>query len=65
MLTALSPPVCVCVCVINQAEVSALPVYGVGHSMGSLLHMLICARYAVKVREGGGVQGVRGGEVTR
>lgn len=36
---------------VLQAEVSQLPVYGLGHSMGSLLHMLICARYAVKVRQ--------------
>lgn len=38
-------------CKALEAELSSLPVYGVGHSMGSLLHMLICARYAVK-REG-------------
>eukprot|EP00775_Hariotina_reticulata_P008585 gene8585-8767_t len=31
-----------------QAELGQLPVYGVGHSMGALLHMLINARYAVK-----------------
>lgn len=34
---------------VFQVEVEALPVYGVGHSMGSLLHMLINARYAIKV----------------
>uniref|UniRef100_A0A383W0Y9 Uncharacterized protein n=1 Tax=Tetradesmus obliquus TaxID=3088 RepID=A0A383W0Y9_TETOB len=38
-------------CKALTAEVGELPVYGVGHSMGSLLHMLINARYAVK-REG-------------
>lgn len=27
-------------------EVAQLPVFGVGHSLGSLLHLLICARYS-------------------
>jgi alpha-beta hydrolase superfamily lysophospholipase len=38
-------------CKALQAEMSRLPVYGVGHSLGSLLHLLISARYAVE-REG-------------
>jgi len=29
------------------AETSGLPVYGVGHSQGSLIHLLICTRYTV------------------
>ncbi len=29
---------------------AALPSYGVGHGLGSLLHLLISARYAVTVR---------------
>jgi len=28
-------------------EVVGLPVYGVGHSLGTVIHLLICARYAV------------------
>lgn len=56
LLTSCCVPACApahaCVHAL-QAEVSALPVFGVGHSMGSLLHMLICARYAVKVSEAG------------
>jgi hypothetical protein len=44
---------CGCCCCFGaaavQGELGDLPVYGVGHSMGSLLHMLINARYAVKV----------------
>lgn len=31
----------------GEAYLTRLPVYGVGHSLGSLVHMLICARYAV------------------
>lgn len=31
-------------------EVGMLPVYGVGHSLGATLHLLISARYAVVVR---------------
>lgn len=30
-------------------EASMLPIYGVGHSLGCAIHMLICTRYAVKV----------------
>jgi len=29
------------------SETAGLPVYGVGHSMGSLIHLLICTRYTV------------------
>jgi len=29
-------------------EASMLPVYGLGHSLGCAIHMLICTRYAVK-----------------
>lgn len=31
------------------SEASMLPIYGVGHSLGCAIHMLICTRYAVKV----------------
>ncbi len=31
-------------------DASMLPSYGVGHSLGCAIHMLICTRYAVKVR---------------
>ncbi|CAG9464447.1 unnamed protein product [Pedinophyceae sp. YPF-701] len=34
------------------SEVSGLPVYGVGHSLGSLIHMLICSRYPALSRAG-------------
>jgi len=36
-----------CACRALTAETSGLPVYGVGHSMGSLIHLLICTRYTV------------------
>lgn len=29
-----------------QPEIGLLPVYGVGHSLGSMLHTMICARYS-------------------
>uniref|UniRef100_A0A061S4V8 Uncharacterized protein n=1 Tax=Tetraselmis sp. GSL018 TaxID=582737 RepID=A0A061S4V8_9CHLO len=29
------------------SETSGLPIYGVGHSLGSLVHLLICTRYTV------------------
>ncbi len=38
-------------CKALQEEVGRLPVYGVGHSQGALLHMLLCSRYSVKVRK--------------
>lgn len=34
-----------------------LPCYGVGHSVGGLLHLLISARYAVQVGRGWGTGG--------
>lgn len=34
------------------AEFTLLPVYGVGHSMGAVIQMLICSRYAVAVSAG-------------
>ena len=37
-----------------QTDIGRLPVYGVGHSLGSVLHMLICARYTPNVRGAGG-----------
>jgi predicted alpha/beta hydrolase len=30
-------------------EAVSLPVYGVGHSLGAVVHLLICTRYAVTV----------------
>ena len=35
----------------SQPELDGLPVFGVGHSLGSLLHLLIGARYAFRPRE--------------
>ena len=37
---------------VIAAEIKDLPVYGVGHSMGSLQHLLISARYASTSRAG-------------
>ena len=37
---------------VIAAEIRDLPVYGVGHSMGSLQHLLISARYASTSRAG-------------
>ncbi|KIZ06343.1 hypothetical protein MNEG_1607 [Monoraphidium neglectum] len=31
---------------VLAADIGGLPVYGVGHSLGSVLHSLICSRYA-------------------
>jgi len=33
----------------QQSEVGRLPVYGLGHSLGSVLHTLITARYSPQV----------------
>ncbi len=30
-------------------DVASLPVYGVGHSLGAVIHLLISCRYTVKV----------------
>lgn len=40
-----------CVRALSGENVARLPVYGVGHSLGSLVHLLICSRYAV-MRQG-------------
>lgn len=37
---------------VIAAEIRDLPVYGLGHSMGSLQHLLISARYASTSRAG-------------
>ncbi len=31
------------------SDAAALPIYGVGHALGSVIHLLISARYAVAV----------------
>lgn len=36
----------------NLPRVSALPLWGLGHSLGSLLHLLVCARYPYAARRG-------------
>eukprot|EP01025_Chloroclados_australasicus_P003557 TRINITY_DN1084_c0_g1_i8.p1 TRINITY_DN1084_c0_g1~~TRINITY_DN1084_c0_g1_i8.p1 ORF type:complete len:452 (-),score=42.17 TRINITY_DN1084_c0_g1_i8:334-1689(-) len=33
---------------VLAAEVKGLPIYGVGHSLGSVLHVLLCSRYSVE-----------------
>ena len=38
-----------CVCALGD-EIANLPVYGVGHSMGALMHMIIGSRYALPDR---------------
>lgn len=38
-----------------QGEMGRLPVYGCGHSLGALLHLLISARYSTEVGTEGGV----------
>lgn len=39
-----------CIRVLSE-EVQGLPVFGVGHSMGALMHMIIGSRYALPDRE--------------
>ena len=34
---------------VLSSDAASLPVYGVGHGLGSVIHLLISARYAVSV----------------
>ncbi|KAJ7556748.1 hypothetical protein O6H91_05G096600 [Diphasiastrum complanatum] len=37
-----------CIRAMRNDFVESLPIFGVGHSLGSLIHLLICSRYAVQ-----------------